>query len=151
MKKIIPILALLLCLVSCATTSVPYSVNMDETPFILSVEAVTGSEPIVGAGVKYLHVMLENTTQEAVTIDWNKSSMTYKGTAFPVFQKGQPYDDAGRYMPPTLVPSGESAEVYLTSTRQLMGAWSMIVAPRGTVLVLWVDDKPYRVAVDVVV
>ena len=117
--------------VSCTTVKeieLPYTVEtvlqeeavVDITIKPIYVESkVSGSTSAGEMGTRGFLLTLKNISDEAVLIDWSKSSIAYGSTSSSIGQEGQKYKDANTPMPPLVLPVGNTQERYIFAANQI--------------------------------
>lgn len=151
MKKFsfVLIVALALLLVGC--------VSFEERPF--TVEKTIDGEDVVeiglvprfmtgfyGDGTAGYDLVVKNTTDSIIKVNWSKSSISYNGRVYVPFLTGQKYIDHNNPMPPSVLASGGvmNIEVYSSDQPNYSSdlGWIMVAIPSySTVVTICVEHN----------
>ena len=99
-----------------------------------------------GDGTAGYILVVKNTSDSIVRVNWSKSSIYYNGRIYTPFITGQRYIDSNNPMPPSVVPVGETFNIEVYSNGQLdyqfpIG-WTMMAMPSyDTVVTICVEHN----------
>lgn len=118
-------------LVSCTTVKeieLPYTVEtvlQEEAVIDITIKPIyveskaAGSTSAGEMGTSGFLLTFKNLSDEAVLIDWSKSSIAYANTSSAIAQEGQKYADANTPMPPLVLPVGNTQERSVFAANQI--------------------------------